>query len=54
MITVQCSYSDGTVIATPINATFEEAVKYFLGNTFNIGPGIEDNLQKCINVEEIK
>ena len=52
MITVKCTYADGTIIKTGISVTIEEAKDYFLGFTFNIGT-VADNLQKCINVELI-
>jgi ribosomal protein L21E len=53
MITVKCTYENGDQITTRINTTFEEAKRYFLGKTFNIGT-IEDNLQKCVKVEMVK
>ena len=51
MITVKCTYENGEVITTRINATFEEAKAYFLGREFNIGSGADDNMQKCIKIE---
>lgn len=50
MITVTCTYADGDTVTTRINATFEEAEAYFLGQTFNLGP-VEDNMQRCVAVE---
>ena len=52
MITVKCTYADGTIIEADVNVTLEEAKDYFLGFTFNIGT-VADNLQKCVNVELI-
>lgn len=53
MITVRCLYSNGDVITTPINDNLEGARKYFLDHWFNLGI-VEDNMQKCIKVEELK
>lgn len=39
MITVRCTYGDGDIIVTRINATLDEARAYFLGRWFNIGSG---------------
>lgn len=58
MITVKCTYANGDYIETEINATLEEAQKYFLNKCFNLGTGAdgepEDNLQKCVAVEEVE
>ena len=53
MITVKCTYENGDTVTTRINATFSEAQDYFLNRVFNIGDGPNDNMQKCIAVEEI-
>jgi hypothetical protein len=50
MITVKCTYADGDTITTRFNGTPEDARKYFVGNTFNIG-SVEDNNQKCLSIE---
>ncbi len=50
---VKCFYQDGNTVTTRINGTFEDAKEYFLNNIFNIGT-IEDNLQKCVDVKEVK
>lgn len=52
MITVKCTYSNGDTITASINGTIESAKQYFLNNWFNIG-SVEDNMQQCINVEEV-
>lgn len=38
---------------TPINLSFEEAEKYYLGNTFNMGRET-DHMMMCYKVETIK
>jgi hypothetical protein len=53
MITVKCTYANGDVIVTRFNGTFEHAKVYYLGKIFNIG-SVDDNLQKCVNVELLK
>lgn len=53
MITVRCTYGNGDIVVTRINATLDEARAYFLGNWFNIGSGPEDNMQQCVKVERI-
>lgn len=52
MITVKCYYENGNTVTTGINATFEQAEQYFVGNVFNIGT-VEDNLQRCIKIEQV-
>lgn len=49
--TVRCTYANGDVVVTEINATFAQATAYFLGHTFNIGCGPDGNMQKCTSVE---
>lgn len=53
MIFVKCTYADGDTIKTGFNGTIDQAEKYFLGNIFNIGSGVKDNLQKCVEVEQL-
>lgn len=53
MIAIKCTYENGQTITTNINGTLEDGKKYFLNKLINIGH-IEDNMQRCINVEEIK
>jgi hypothetical protein len=58
MISVKIYYNNGNTNSTDINATFEEAQNYYVGNVFNIGTGAdgtpEDNLQRCIKIELLK
>lgn len=54
MITVKCTYGDGDEVVTRINATFEEAVKYYVGQWFNVGTGPDDNMQQCTAVELVE
>lgn len=59
MIDVKCYYENGDTTGSGINATFEEAKKYYVGQYFNIGfhykdstcTEVEDNMQKCIRIE---
>ena len=37
MITVKVTFTDGNIITTGINATIEEAKKYYVGKWFNFG-----------------
>lgn len=50
MINIKVNFENGDYSNTRINLTFEEAKKYYEGQNFNIGT-IEDNIQKCINIE---
>lgn len=52
MTSVKCYYENGDIVITRINLSFKEAEEYFLNNIFNIG-SVEDNLQKCIKIEEV-
>jgi hypothetical protein len=52
MITVKCTYANGTIITTRINATLEEAKLYYVGNYFNLGSE-SDNMQQCVKVEQV-
>ena len=52
MINIKCYYKNGDTVITKVNGTIEEAKQYFLNQYFNIG-NTEDNIQKCIKVEEI-
>jgi hypothetical protein len=56
MITVKCTYTNGDTTMTGINTTLDVATKYFLNKWFNLGSGreeTEDNMQKCIKIEEV-
>ncbi|GAA0128696.1 hypothetical protein MMMIC1C10_11200 [Methanococcus maripaludis] len=53
MIIVKCTYKNGEEIISRINGTIKDAENYFLNKIFNIG-SLEDNLQKCVKVEQIK
>ena len=50
MISVQVTLSDGNIIRTGINATFEEAKEYYLGKQFET---TEELTVKAIRVELI-
>ena len=50
MLTLKLTYANGDTDATRFNGTQQEAERYFLNHTFNIGC-VADNLQKCTAVE---
>jgi hypothetical protein len=50
---IVCKYENGNKVYTRFNGTIEDARKYFVGGIFNLG-AVEDNLVKCIDVEELK
>jgi hypothetical protein len=50
MITVKVYFENGDSLISNINTNFQCAKEYYEGNIFNIGI-IEDNLQKCTNIE---
>lgn len=53
MKTYKITYSNGDHEITGFNGDLEAARSYYLGKTFNIGT-VNDNLQKCVSVEEIR
>ena len=50
MITVKVTYDNGDYTVTGFNGTLDEAVKYFLGSTFNLGTE-RDDMHRCVKVE---
>lgn len=50
MITVKVTYDNGDYTVTGFNGTLDEAVKYFLGSTFNLGTE-RDDMRRCEKVE---
>lgn len=50
MITVKVTYDNGDYTVTGFNGTLDEAVKYFLGSTFNLGTE-RDDMRRCVKVE---
>lgn len=50
MITVKVTYDDGDYTVTGFNGTLDEAVRYFLGSTFNLGTE-RDDMHRCVKVE---
>ncbi len=48
----QITFANGDIITTQINGDYQDAIKYYLGNLFNIGL-VEDNIQKCTKVERL-
>jgi len=53
MNTYKITFSGGDYLYTRLNASIEEAKAYYLGNIFNLGSSEADNLQKCVDVEEV-
>lgn len=52
MITVKVTYNDGDYIISRINATLEEARKYYgIGKWHNVGDGPRDCYKRCESVE---
>lgn len=52
MLKLKVVFEDGDYLITRINLSLEEAKKYYIGNTFNLGVA-EDNLKKCIDIIEL-
>lgn len=52
MITVKVTFTDVNTITTPINATIEEAKKYYVGKWFNFGVD-GDHMVKAVSCEEL-
>lgn len=53
MITMLITFTDGNTVTTTINATIEEAKKYYVGQWFNFG--IEnDHMVKVVSCEELQ
>lgn len=52
MNTYKITFANGDYFFTRFNASIEEAKAYYLGNIFNLGT-VADNLQKCVDVEEV-
>ena len=50
MITVKVTYDDGDYTVKGFNGTLDEAVRYFLGSTFNLGTE-RDDMHRCVKVE---
>lgn len=53
MLTVKCVYSNGEVVYTRINATINEARRYFIGNVFNVG-SVSDVMATCTDCVEVE
>ena len=49
---IRIIYEDGTAESTRINATIDEAKRYYIGNVFNVGV-VSDILKKCVDIEII-
>lgn len=52
MTTYKVTFTNGDYLFTRLNAAIEEAKAYYLGHVFNLGTEA-DNLQKCVDVEEV-
>jgi len=51
MKTIKVTFSGGNSLVTSINGTQEEIEKYYLGNSFNIGDGEKDRIERAVKVE---
>ena len=51
MITIKCTYDDGDTVTTGFNGTLVDARRYYVGQTFNVGLGPDDNIRTCVSVE---
>ena len=57
MISIKVVFENGDFLITDINATFEEAAKYYVGQSFNFGDTDEypqDRILKCVAIQEMK
>lgn len=50
---IKVHFENGDYLMTKINATLEEATNYYVGNTFNVGLGPNDNMIKAVRIELI-
>ncbi len=50
-ITVKVIFEDGDYFTTRINLSYEEAKKYYIGQSWNVGFGIHDLYKKCVSIE---
>lgn len=50
MIAVKVTYDNGDFTTTDFNGTLDEAERYFLGSTFNLGTE-RDDMHRCVKVE---
>jgi len=48
---VRVTFDDGDHLTSTVNGTADEVVRYYLGNTFNVGIGSEDNIRVATKVE---
>jgi len=51
MKTATIQFDNGNKLTTSINGTKAEIEKYYLGNTFNLGTGGNDQMAKAVSVE---
>ena len=47
------TFSDGDFLYTKLNATLEEAERYYIGNVFNNGTVLKDNIVKAVKIEKL-
>lgn len=48
---IKVTYDDGDTMETNINGTDAEICAYYIGNTFNVGIGPDDNIKTAVAVE---
>lgn len=49
MIDVCVVLEDGDFFQTKFNGTYDEAMKYYVGKTFNMG-SVKDDIKKCVSI----
>ena len=56
MIVVKVTFADGDSLVTRINATLEEARRYYVGQRFNLAPrgSSEDRMVEAVSVEQVE
>lgn len=52
MITVKVYFHDGDYLVSRINCCLREAIEYYLGNWFNLGP-VKDNMKQAVKVVKL-
>lgn len=48
---IRVTFDDGDTLETEINGTPDEILRYYLGQTFNLGQGEHDRLARAVKVE---
>jgi len=48
---IEVTFANGDKMKTDINGTVEHIRNYYLGKTFNVGLGPNDNMQKAVSIK---